>query len=227
MPSMKAFQCFSIIKTFKTYHSSWVQKSEPVAANKSWLFIHVHFIQVFHLMTLMIVIRASPARLKGLWSHTRTGATFENTPSLRVSGICVTLHSTMDLFFWRPRCGVLRRAQADAPTRAHSGFTETSGASQWCHKWVCTQGCDTGALICMSTSCKSHTCKESKPAAMLKCINKVLTVPSDHVRAIVRAHLRYGSEPNARLFFFSYTRTWWEAILKGNYAFGLLCMLFS
>lgn len=160
-------------------------------------------------MTLLIVIRASPARLKGLWSHTCTDTTFQSTPSLWVSGICVTLYSTMELLLWCPRCGELRKMCRHGRI---FGFIETSGVSRWCHNWVCTQGCDTGAFICMSTSCKSHTCKKSKPAecsnVLICCEINALAIPSDHVRAIVRVHVRYGSGPIAHLFFlFLYQKT--------------------
>lgn len=149
-------------------------------------------------MSLMIVIRASPACLKGLWSHTHTQtrplkihrrfgsrafASHYKAPWSSSSGVPAVESS-----------GELRQTCRQGRIL---GFVETSGASPWCHKWVCTQGCDRGALICMSTSCRSHTCKQRCSNVLIRCEINALAVPSDHVRAIVRAHLRYGSGPNA------------------------------
>lgn len=156
-------------KQSKTYHgfSVCAQKSEPVAVNKSWLFmLNSSVTSQEH----VIGINASLTHVDSL---------FKSRTHICDLSKCIVPPGSRAFFTsyfippWtsnpQTHCGVLRRTCTQ--TQQHGcffGFTETSGASRRCHSRVRTQGCVTGAWICMVTSCKTHVRRKQQ-----RCFNKL------------------------------------------------------
>lgn len=136
--------------------------------------------------------------VKSLWSHTHTWP-FKIHCRFRSWGFASRFRapqtSTLEPPAWSPPESSRRRAN-----------TGTLSASWWCHCRVSTQGCGTGALIWMLTSCKTHTCKENnlqrRSNVLISWEINALGMPWVHIREIFRAHLSYGSGSITCLFFF-------------------------
>lgn len=145
MPYIKTFWYFLIIKTFKTFqsYSVCVQKSEPVAANKSWLFIFNSSFTSHDPYDCNQSLSATCKRPLKPRTHIRDLSQY-----IVASGRGHLRHALdhQGPLPWSPRCGVLRRAHTDAPT----------GARDWLHGDVIVELAPRAVARAHKYACRHH-----------------------------------------------------------------------